>query len=559
MIKKYQQILVSALLFATPLIAFAQGAPLQPLKTSTLGGTSAPAKPLIGAFRWDAWFPDNVSVLSRFFVANLYTDWSSRQPSYGWFDANVPNQQAIMDQEINDAADHGLDFWAFDDYSMMQDIPAGSRNTSSLLYGAFQEYMASSYKARLKFALATGGGCAASACGYIPGYFRSTYIPRLAKLFQDPQYLKVDGNRPVLFWSDDSSSWANFPNWHEDRAYLNQLAEAAGLGDPIFINTTMDIAAAKAHGLDGMTTYGVQGNGAKPDSGCTTDTSSGSAVYHCPFSAQIAKDEANWNTAAQSGLLAVPGLTPVDDPRAIPHPYGFWVDQPTYTQWEEEVKDAFAFIANNASKTTNPPIAVIYAWNELAEGGPGIIPTKQNGTMYLDAIAAVKTGNYPSAYQDAYGGDNDAIRLAAGAGNPSHWVDYSPLAGNFNNAEETSQGTGESATLIVDNTTGFEVKGTEGPDRGRMQVFIDDASQGVVNLYSSIWLRHQSLFKNSPLPAGTHTLRLLNVSDDVTHAKMGIDEIIVAIRRSAAVASQSTAPDKPPSASNTHAASPIAR
>jgi hypothetical protein len=499
--------------------------------TSGASGIAGAQQPLIGAFRWDAWFPSNAILEKDWTPPSLFTDMSYRMPSYGWFDADssVTKYQAVMDQEINDAADHGLDFWAFDDYKMMNDVPLSLLKAplTPLLDVAFQEYLASPYKSKLKFALATGGGNAASAAGTIggdPSYFRTTYIPYLVKEFKDPQYLKVSGNRPVLFWFDDSSSWANFPAWDADLAYLNKLTEAAGLGDPMIINTTMDFADAQSHHLQGMTTYGVMGNGANPSCGSS----------HCSFASQMTKDESNWSMSAQSGLLSVPGLTSNNDSRAFANPsYGFYVDQPTYTQWEQEVKDAFTFMTSHVA-VTNPPIAVVYAWDELTEAGPGIIPTVQNGTMYLDAIKAVKTGNYPNTYQDMYNGDNSAIVLSAAAGTPSHWTNYAPVSGNFNNDEEISQGIGESASLTVDNSTGFVVKGSAGPNRGKVQVFIDGVSQGVIDLSGATWVRAYSFFKSSVLTSGTHTLKIVNVSDDVSHSQVGIDEIVVSKQRAAA-------------------------
>jgi hypothetical protein len=148
--------------------------------------------------------------------------------------------------------------------------------------------------------------------------------------------------------------------------------------------------------------------------------------------------------------------------------------------------------------------------------------------MYLDAIQAVKTGNYPVSYTDVYNGDNLSITLAA---NPkstkNNWINYAPVIGNFNNDEQISQGIGESATLTVSNATSFEIKGTKGPNRGIMQVFIDGVSQETVTLTDPQWHTNESLFKSAELPVGTHTLRIVNVSKNVKEAQVGIDQIIV--------------------------------
>ena len=157
--------------------------------------------------------------------------------------------------------------------------------------------------------------------------------------------------------------------------------------------------------------------------------------------------------------------------------------------------------------------------------------------MYLDAVNAVKTGNYPSSWQDVYNGDNCLIVKSG------NWINYGPIPGsplqggpgaiqgNFNNDEEISQGVGDIATLTADNATGFEIKGTYGPNRGKMQVFVDDVSQGTITLTNPNWAQNQSLFKSAVLTKGTHTLKIVNASTDVSVSQVGIDEIIVTKQR----------------------------
>jgi hypothetical protein len=453
---------------------------------------------------------------------------------HGWFDSNGANTQAIMDKEINDAADHGLDFWAFDDFWGCTQF-AEDQNCAPF-YEAFKEYMASPYKNRLKFALISqGGGMAYGSGSHVtPGFWTNTDRPRMINLFKDPQYLKVDGNRPVLFIMGDISNFLaqwespNYPGWNTVHQQFNQAAADAGLGPPLLVNVAMDMSAKGAN-FDSVTSYGGMGVSggisAVPTIGYVHDPDDPSH-QHFPYARQIAQDESNWNAIKQAGLRVIPGLTPVDDPRPL-WPFGYYwrVDQPTYSEWEQELKDAVAFERSNPSNVTNPPIALIYAWNEISEGGPGIIPTQQNGTMFLDAIKAVKTGNYPSTYTDVYNGDNLAIKFTAvGSG---YWTNYGPIGGNFNNDEEISGVAGDSASLTVDAATGFTITGTKGPNRGKMRVYIDGSDQGTFTLTASQWTVKQTLFQKSALPAGTHTLKIVNASTDPSATQLGIDTISV--------------------------------
>ena len=151
--------------------------------------------------------------------------------------------------------------------------------------------------------------------------------------------------------------------------------------------------------------------------------------------------------------------------------------------------------------------------------------------MFLYAVKAVKSGGYPSTYQDMYNGDNLHITFAAAAGKQNTWTNYAPLQGNFNNDEEISGTAGESATLVAEHATGFEIKGTKGPNRGIMQVYVDGVSQGVFTLTDTNWSQRASLFKSGTLPAGTHSLNIVNVSTNASAASVGIDEIIVSKAR----------------------------
>jgi len=478
--------------------------------------------PLIGAIRWDAWFPGNTSVLSEYLPSNLLTRWGYREPSYGWYDVGVSNAQSIIDQEIKDAADAGLDFWIFNDYKHAE-TAAGWENRTQL-HGAYKLYQASSQKHRIKF----GFFQMPAGLRFVANdYWNTVYLPYLAQSFADPQYLKVNGNRPVLFVPGIVGYGGGMDALSTgERATLNALNAANGIGEVFVIATAVPpsgmqaAASSQTHKIDAFSSYGVMGNAAKPEmTYCTVDP--GDSNYHCPFSSQAAVDKSNWQAAAQGGFVSVPGLTPVNDSRALTTPYGFYVDQPTYSEWLTHLNEAKTFISTNPSRTTAPGLALIYAWNELAEGGPGIIPTKQNGKMYLNAITAVKSGNLNAAQSNVLNGDN---KLIARTGN---WINYSPVIGAFNNDEQISQWAGDTATVYGQRATHFEIRGVKGPNRGKMEVFVDGTSKGVVDLYSVDWQLNQTLYSQPTSGAGLHQLKVVNVSTDAAVSQVGIDSIVI--------------------------------
>jgi putative Ca2+/H+ antiporter (TMEM165/GDT1 family) len=459
-------------------------------------GLSTQAVPnvLIGAIRWDAW-KAGTSTTNWGVNPSLLTKYSYRQPFYGWYTIGVSNHQAIIDQEIQYAADNRLDYWAFVWYP---DEATGG-NMEGLIQGPFNDYMVSSKKSLVKFTVVLQSGWARYNNGF------STYVPRYINYFKDAQYVKLVGNRPLVYLFEAGQT----PFSAAELGQITSAATAAGLGAPVYINVDHNTGL----GRDGVSSYGS--NGANPGGG-----------KHCW---QVQANVDTGNLGPYGGQLTVPGLTPMADPR--PRGYGFHVDTPTYGQWESHVKAMADWTASHPANTTSPAAMLIYAWNEIDEGGAGIVPTVQHGSSFLEAIKAVKTDVYPSTYTDTLNGDNCSIQYAGG------WSNYFPDAGvqgNYGNDEQISTGAGASAELTWAKSTGFEVRGTKGPNRGRMDIYLDGALQGTADTYSATWAQNQTLATISGLSAGNHTLRLVVRADRnpaSSDTQIGIDSIRVSVSR----------------------------
>lgn len=350
--------------------------------------------PLVGAIRWDAWFPGNT--YPGFVDPLLYTDYNYREPFYGWYDACVPGHAEIMDREIQYAADAKLDFWAFVWYPADCEHEGIRKITHCL-----DDYMNSEKHQLVKFAFILQTGWVA---GKGREKWRNEYVPEFINKMRDGQYVKVEGNRPLLFWMDTadlSSPEKGFgPGWKEELQYLSEQAAAAGLGAPFISDMRHNYKSAVEHGFDGVSDYGP---------------SSVPMKGHHTFS-DLARHDMN-KMDCSHGLKVLPGLSAVIDPQPrdcgnftkdAGFSYGFSFELPTYMEWLNHLRYTFEWMKKNPYKTSNPPVTVIYAWNEIDEGGPGIVPSKQEGTMFLDAIRAVKTGEYPSSVINNI---NNPIRL----------------------------------------------------------------------------------------------------------------------------------------------------
>lgn len=493
------------------------------------------AKPLVGVVRWDAWNPNS----SLYYVPpKLFSDWDYRKPlDYNWLDSGVAGEQQIIDAQINRAADNGVDYFSFVWYPR--------RASLDVLRRAYELYLNSPVKNRLKFALIIDtqevAGCpvlASGVCERKPGdpedlevLWESEFVPEFVNAFKDAQYVKVDGNRPVVYWIETEKLGVQPEGfgtvWPQKIQYFKDQVRAAGLGEPIIFDHFGNEVEAAAKGFAGTTSYGPSGAGMA------------SGGQFCR-SAQDAVDRTAWNEPVQAGQKAVVGITSINDhrPQLVFSEWAssnWWVDQPTYGQWENHLKNAFAWIEQNRAKMTNPPLVEIYAWNEFGENGGGIQPTRQDGTMFLDVLRTVRNGSLPATYVDTYNNDNCAIALQ-GQG----WSNWGPMEpryreypqpGNYNNDEGYTGTPGDAATLVVNNATLFEVIGLKTFNRGKMEVYIDGVSQGIVDLYSPTTKLQQSLFKSQALAPGQHTIKLVNRSSPGSSSYMSFDAIKVQVQR----------------------------
>ncbi len=479
----------------------------------TTGETSAavPGDPLIGAIRWDAWSP-----AYSYSAPSTLTDYSYREPSLGWYNGGVPHHRAVVDAEIDAAADHGLDYWSFVWYPETAGVQQGA------IMSAFNDYYASPKRSRIQFtftvqtAWVAFGGPADSAG--LERRWRSEFVPYFVAKFRDPQYVKVNGNRPLVYWFDTarlSHCDDGFcTRWREELTYLRDQTVAAGLGEPFLVDNTYDGDAARRYGLQAVTSYGPAGARPLDRTGqvCWSD--------------QAAIDRGN--LTAHGALLTVPALTPVNDGR--PRGHAWWVDQPTYGEWEAHVQGMVDWARAHPGRTTNPPTVLTYAWNELDEGGAGILPSRQNGTMFLDAIRAVETGQRPPEYRDVRNDDNCRLSYAGS------WTRRFPVQGLFNNDEQVAGQPGALAQFTGAGVTGFEVAGVMGPDRGFVQVLVDGVPEALVDLYA-LTARRTTVFGKYGMPAGSHTLTIVATGTGNPLAGgtlVGVDTVTAVVDRSAA-------------------------
>ncbi|QGQ99499.1 hypothetical protein EHS13_33890 [Paenibacillus psychroresistens] len=445
--------------------------------------------PLIGAIRWDAWFPGNT--YPGFVDPLLYTAYDFRKPFYGWFNSGIPEHAEIMDQEIDYASEAKLDFWAFVWYPENDEHPGIAQ-----INGCLNDYMSSAKHHLMQFCLVLQTGWVA---GKHLGSWRELFVPEFVEKMRDPQYVKVEGNRPLLFWMDteflDSVDKGFGCNWREELDYLTEQLLNAGMGKPFLVDMRHDYASALRFGLDGISDYGPASIKLKG---------------HHAYAALAAHDREKLESS--HGLQIVPGIGAAIDPRPrdlgewtlqTGIQYGFSFELPTHDEWLEHLKSTCEWVQQNEKKAGSPGIVCIYSWNEIDEGGPGIVPTEQEGTYFLDAIYEVKTGKTRA---DQWNRVNDSNPMIVYKG---EWESIFPHKGCYCNDITSSDAIGSSFSYTF-NGTELRLIGGKGPDYGMLEVEIDSGKVRMeVDLYNIDAQPSIVLCSIGGLPAGKHILKAM--------------------------------------------------
>lgn len=380
-------------------------------------GASAQA-PLVGAIRWDAWIGDyDITHVGAWSVGQQVekalgpAQFHDRIPFYGK-ETGLDSVQArevsqdVMDKEIHYAHDYGIAYWAFDWY------PEGTG-----MDVARHLYLSSKIKHLVKF------------CFMMQNNFPVKDLPILVNtFFKDPDYLKVLGNRPVIYLFGIKYSPQDFES-------LRLQTRAAGLGDPYVVQAALGnggAASSTGYHFDAISHYVIGGN------------------HGGPFTQVINNSEAQWNIDKTSGLNVAPCVTAGNDyrPRMVnpvswtKYSPAWWAQEPTPDELGTLLKKALQWI--DANHGVDPAkLVLIYAWNEFDEGG-WICPTLKFGPDRLTAIRKVL---------DAYGVNASPVnrhvfRVADFGATPNTDTDSGPA---IRKAIAAAIVCGQPADVVLDN------------------------------------------------------------------------------------------------------------
>jgi hypothetical protein len=340
-----------------------------------------PARPIVGAIRWDAWYGTNGPVKNVEVTLgppkyHFRLPWFARLLGEDKVSINGDSQE-IIEQEIAYAERAGLNYWAFVDYGDHPELTI-----------ALRRYRAARDKHGLCYCLVEEGGLLDS---------RGTnYWPALIEHFKDPNYQTVLDRRPLLYVFKATERLGQ-PEWQQ----LGDAAVAAGLRRPYLVmmgwNPEKDARRIEALGFDAISAYARGGSYtmdqpayARQCDAIRRDRWDKCARLRLP---SVTFASAGWDTRPRNErpppwkASQRVGATPDNTPPALQKPL---IDAVTATPEElaNHLREAVDWTQRN--RDLNPSQAIIiYAWNENDEGG-WLIPTLgANGQPNTERIEAV--------------------------------------------------------------------------------------------------------------------------------------------------------------------------
>lgn len=434
------------------------------ISSSTAPAARATTQPVVGAIRWDGQVGDDaigdLSGVGPEEERALSADkWHYRVPFYATVGSNTVSMdgatQQVIDQEIEYAKAAGLSYWAFDWYG-----------DETGLQTARELYLSSPYHNDLNWSAIL-----------FTHPLSSADEQSLVSDFQQSNYQKVDGGRPLLYAFD-------YPDL-VDPAQINRIRQetVTEMGvQPYVVALEFSAGAAASFasqiGADAISSYASSGSD------------------HEPYSSMAAAEAANWDAYSATGYPVVPWVTQGWDPQPRiqlnpPYAYASYASNSGVTASSPSELAAQLQKAINwdtAHLTAAPAQAVLmYAWNEFSEGGY-IAPTKSGSGINLDYLDAIKGVLTPTSADSGTLDTSPFVTSVAAGTLRSNYSDYVGLQFSTGNAPVTITELGR-----------YYVPGNSGTHVLKLVAAADDSDVGSTVINMAAGSPDGSGFKYAPL------------------------------------------------------------
>ncbi len=293
----------------------------------------------------EPWAKNAPSHLTRRFVE----EFGSREPVWGWRDDDL----AIMERQIDLAADNGVDFFLFCWYWKDNKGPINKEVIQNLsLHTSMNLYLKAKNKHRVKFGLLVANHQGSEIVG-TENWKQATEF--WMEYFKDPQYVTVEGKPLVVLFNSKGIE-------EEGLAGMQQVAAQNGL---------------KGLSIAGCGSADVKGFTHRTHYNIVPGYAAGTEEH--PYSELVEAHQKNWKGTPE--LPYIPEITvgwdkrPWEGPQGLNQKEGWYYPDHTPAQFKAFLQDAVKWMDENPTHTTRERIMLLYAWNELGEGGY-LVPTK---------------------------------------------------------------------------------------------------------------------------------------------------------------------------------------
>jgi hypothetical protein len=353
------------------------------------------SRPIVGAIRWDGW-----NQWAHYEKCFDPPDWRYRLPFFAKITPDNKarvreDSQEVIDQEIAFARAGGLDYWAFVWYH-----PRGWPPHSADMGRGFDFYLSSPHKRNINFCLIISGEPHLG-----PRQELAETTEFLVQRFKDPNYQKVMGNRPLVYFFEIVGIVKYMGSEEAARDWLKELRRktvAAGAGDPYFVVMAFwppsGVAQVEKLGGDAIGAYSSHYNG--------------EPVGNKGFSylALAERNRLQWEMGKRTGKEFIPTVNAGWDYRPMKrpeypdrNPKDDWFNAPTPQALADNLCSAMKWVDENPSVCPANSV-LIYAWNEMSEGGwlvPTLTPSGKPNTERLDAIGRILKADTHAAQPSA--------------------------------------------------------------------------------------------------------------------------------------------------------------
>ncbi len=327
----------------------------------------------VGAYYFDGWSGKNRHAddpnepwaknapthLTRRFVE----EFSEREPVWGWRN----DSQEIMERQIDLAADNGIEFFLFCWYWRDTKGPLNPEAIKNLPHHtSLNLYLKAKNKHRIKFSLLVANHGGSEIIG--PDNWGDA-VEFWKPYFDDPQFVKVDGKPFIVIFNTGGIE-------NEGLARMQSVAKKAGLPGLSIAGCANTAGKDFTH----RTHYNI-----------VPGYAAGSEEH--PYSKLVEAHKERWEGTPEQPYI--PEITvgwdkrPWEGPQGLNQKPGYYYPNRTPKAFAGFLNAADQWMDEHPNETTKERIVLVYAWNELGEGGY-LVPTKADPkAKYLKTIKKV--------------------------------------------------------------------------------------------------------------------------------------------------------------------------